>query len=191
MVTNAQRAPLPFVWGLPIPLPWSAATLVDLPRGARSRVEQTFGEGLPAAGSEFAWPALRDGGRLVDLTHPAQLGTRRAVLCYVELPRARFALCVGDRVLEVTGDAGMLTHARVWISHDADGGPTGRRWWRRRESRRAISVCPAVGAPGRLSDAVGAWRTARWVEPGETIRWDVRLRSMSAPAESSSGPSGA
>jgi hypothetical protein len=178
-VTNAQRSPLPFVWGLPVVLPWGENISIDIPRGARSRVAAAFGEGLPPAGSEFTWPALRDGGKLTNLTQPTRSRPRRAVLCYVELPRGRIVLHDGDDALEISGNPGVVTHARVWINHDSDDrGAPPRRWWRRRSPRHAITVAPAVGAPALLSEAVGEWRAARWVEPGETIRWDVRFRSL-------------
>jgi hypothetical protein len=180
-VTNAQRTPLPFVWGLPAMLKWSPKISIDIPRGARSRVASAAGEGFPAPGSEFAWPALRDGGKLIDLTRPSDTRPRRAVLCYVELPRGGFVIRDGAHALEVTGSAGIVTHARVLIDHDADTvDMLPRRWWRRHTPRYAISVAPAVGAPALLSEAVGDWRAARWVEPGDTIRWDVRFRPLAS-----------
>lgn len=178
-VTNAQRTPLPFVWSLPVALAWGPNVTIDIPRGARSRIASVLGEGMPPAGSEFAWPALRDGGKLSDLSQPARLRPRHAVLCYVELPRGRFVVRDGDDALEVSGDPGVVTHARVWVDHDGDrpGAPP-RRWWQSHTPHYAFAVAPAVGAPALLSEAVGAWRAARWVEPGETIRWDVRFRSL-------------
>jgi hypothetical protein len=41
-------------------------------------------------------------------------------------------------------------------------------------------VGPAVGAPDQLSEAVGSWGAARWIEPGETVTWDVRIRVLNA-----------
>ena len=178
-VTNAQRSPLPFVWGLPMVIPWGPSIAIEIPVGARARVAAAYGERLPAAGSEFAWPALRDGGKLMDLAQPARLRPQCAVLCYVELPRGRFVIRDGADALEVSGNPGVVTHARVWADHDREeeGAPP-RRWWRSHIARHAVSVAPAVGAPDLLSDAVGEWRTARWVEPGETLRWDVRCRAL-------------
>lgn len=182
--TNTQRARLPFVWGCQIPLPWSGALAIDIPRGARSRVAVSTGEGLAQTGSEFAWPALRDGGRLADLARPASLEARRAVLCYVEMPRGRLVVRNGDAALEIVSDPAFVTHAHVSVNNDADApGAAPRRWWRRRSVRRAIAVGPSVGAPALLSEAVGAWRAARWIEPGETIRWSVRYRTVSAEPE--------
>jgi hypothetical protein len=178
-VTNAQRTPLPFVWGLPMTFAWGPKFEVDLPRGAHARIAAAFGEGLPAAGSEFGWPALRDGGKLTDLSRPARLRPRCAVLCYVELPQGQFVIRSGGQALEISGTPGVVTHARVWIDHDGDSrGAPPRRWWRRHAARRGIGVAPAAGAPGLLSEAVSDWRTALWVQPGETMLWDVRCRVL-------------
>lgn len=182
-VTNSQRTPMPFLWNLPIGLPWHGAVRIDLPRGVRARVATSSGAGLPAAGAEFAWPALRDGGKLVDLSHPAQLGARRSVLCFVEVPRARVTVRVGNAVLDLSADPDIVTHARIWVNNDADAPDAPKRhWWRRHQAVREVSVGLSLGAPDALSDATAAWRTARWVDQGETLQWDVRLRPV-PPAE--------
>ena len=185
--TNTQRARLPFVWGCRLSLPWSASVVIDIPRGSRSRVAVAHGEGLSAAGTEFAWPAVRDGGRLADLSRPARLDARRAVQCYVDLPRGRFGVRDGDVALDISGDEGVVTHAHLWANNDADTPDAGpRRWWRPRMPIRALAVGPAVGAPGLLNDAVGAWRAARWVDAGETLRWTVRFRPVTITSATTS-----
>ncbi|HYV96280.1 MAG TPA: hypothetical protein VE967_02365 [Gemmatimonadaceae bacterium] len=180
-VTSVHRARLPFVWGTQVALPWRSNVQIDVPRGTRSRVARSTGEGLAKAGSEFAWPALRDGGKLADLSRPATLEPRRSVQCYTELPRGRLTLRLGDVSLEIAGDAPHVTHAHAVVDHDADRpGDAPRRWWRPRAARRVILAGVAAGAPGDLAEAVGAWRTARWIEPGETLHWSVRYRSVRA-----------
>ena len=178
-VSNRQRAPLPFVWGMPLAMPWSEGLAIDLPRGARARVAESWGDGLAPQGSEFAWPTLRDGGHLVDLARPSLLGPGRAVLCYVELPRGRFSVRTPSGILDVRSDPGAVTHARIWINNgvDAPGSPP-RRWWQRRTAVPSLAVGPAVGAPDLLSEAVGAWGAARWVEPGETLSWSISIRVL-------------
>jgi hypothetical protein len=179
-VTNAHPIALPFVWGLSIPLPPDRSTSVQIPR-ARARVAHAFGDGMPSAGSEFAWPLLRVGDRTLDVSHPTQLGAGRAVVCYVELAQGRFLVRSSGRTLEVRGTPGGVTHARVLINAGAAGAPgRARGWWRSREmdSRAVFSVGPAAGAPDSLSDAIGSWKAARWVEPGDTLLWDIRFRSL-------------
>jgi hypothetical protein len=177
-VTNSHRAPLPFVWGLRMPLEWSPSVEIDLPRASRSRVAAAYGPGLPKAGSEFAWPSLRDGGKLVDLTHPSRIDSRSAVLCYIELSRGRFTLRSGSAAIEVVGDPGLVSHAHIWTNNDTDvERTTPRRWWRF-APEHTLAVGPSVGAPGVLSEAVGSWNTARWIDPGETTQWEIHCRPL-------------
>ncbi|HKS06742.1 MAG TPA: hypothetical protein VJR92_10550 [Gemmatimonadaceae bacterium] len=177
-VHNMHDTTLPFVWGIPIPLPWDRSVAIDLPRGARGRVAWSVGRGLAASGSEFTWPSVRDGGRLIDLTQPTQLAQRSALLCFVELADGRFTVRAGKMTLEISGDSDVLTHARLHIVHDADlPGAPARRWWRRHRPMKTITIGPAAGAPDSLSDAVGSWRSAQWLEPGATMVWTVRYRA--------------
>jgi hypothetical protein len=177
-VTNSHRSPLPFVWGLRMPMDWSPSLLLELPRASRSRVAASYGSGLPKAGSEFTWPSLRDGGKLIDLTRPSRIDSRSAVLCYVELSRGRFTLRSESAALEVAGDPGLVSHAHIWTNNDTDIGRTApRRWWRF-APEHTLTVGPSVGAPGVLSDAVGSWNTARWIESGETMQWEIHCRPV-------------
>jgi hypothetical protein len=179
-VGNAQTVPVPFIWNLKMPLPWNSSVSLDMPRAARARLSASHGDGLPAAGSEFAWPALRDGGKLVDLARPTRLAPLRALNCYLELSQGRFRLHGAGAALDVEGESGVVTHAHVWANNDAMlPGSAARRWWRRHTPQRELAVGPAVGAPGVLSDAVGAWDAAHWAEPGDTVRWTVRFRPTS------------
>jgi hypothetical protein len=183
-VSNAQSMPLPLLWGLTIPLAWRDDVRLELPVGARTRIAATWGEGLPTAGSEFAWPSLRDGGRLLDLSTPARLPRGLGVLCFVELPQGRFSVRTEQGILEVTGTPGVVTHARVLLDHDAPiPGRPPVRWWRRRPPARAILVGPTVGAPDTLSDAVGGWHAARTVGAGATLDWAVTMRGLPLPLD--------
>jgi hypothetical protein len=176
-VRNAHSARLPFVWSSRLRLAWDPSVALEIARGSRSRVAESHGEGMAPPASEFAWPSLRDGGTLADLAHPAQLAAGRAVRCYIELARPRFVVRAGHAFLEVLGEPGVVTHAQVWINHDADiGAARPRRWWRKHQPVVALAVGASVGAPASLSDAVGGWRSARWLEAGETLEWTMRYR---------------
>jgi len=170
-------SPVPFVWGLTLPLSWSTGVRLELPSGARARVAASWGEGLPVAGSEFVWPSLRDGGRLLDLSHPSTMRRGAGVLCYVELPRAKFTVRCGDATLEVSGTPGVVTHARVLIEHEAPvAGRPPSRWWQRRAPQRQIVIAPTIGAPDTLHEAVGGWKAARWLDAVATLHWDLTMR---------------
>jgi len=180
-VTNAHTVPLPFIWGLSQFFKWSDGVSIDIPGGARSRVAARLGNGQLSCSNEFAWPMFRDGGHLVDLSRPSNLGQHAGVLCYVELPRGRFVLRVDNDALEVTGDTNLVTHARLMLDNDTgDHRALRKNWWRRRVPRRSLSVGLAVGAPELLSEAVSASREARWVEPGETAVWSVGVRAIAS-----------
>ena len=50
------------------------------------------------------------------------------------------------------------------------------------EQLETITIGPAAGAPDSLSDAVGSWRAAQWLEPGATMVWTVRYRANPRPS---------
>jgi hypothetical protein len=181
-VTNGLRTQLPFVWHLPIPLPWDAALEIDLPRGARARLASASGEGLPNAGSEFTWPALRVGGGLIDVSRPAHMAEGRAVGCFVELPRGKLAVRTGAARLEMTSNATVVSHARVSVNHDAGAHGRPRRWWHRHTPMVAVSAGPAAGAPDLLSDPNPARPlhgtfvfTPLPLHPGKAFTWNGSL----------------
>jgi hypothetical protein len=177
-VSNAQGNPVPFVWSLDIPVPWREAMAMELSRGGRARVASARGEGLPRSGSEFTWPALRDGGKLVDLSTPTHLMPRNAVSVHVELAREQILLRVDDSLLELSSSDGVISHAHLAVNNDADAeNAPPRRWWRKHQAVQTIVAGPSAGAPSSLAEAVGAWNAARWVEPGATVRWSLQCRA--------------
>ena len=49
-----------------------------------------------------------------------------------------------------------------------------KRGWapfRRQRSARTIAIAPSIGSPDSLTEALGAWRDAAWLEPGATREW--------------------
>ena len=180
--TNPRATPVPFIWGISIPLAWDPSVRIELPAGVRARVAASWGEGFPAAGSEFTWPQLRNGGELIDLARPTQLPKGFGVTCFVELPAAGVTLRTSAGAMTIRGTRGVVSHLRVAIDHEAPvPGRAPSRWWRRRPAHRTVSIAPTVGAPDTLLDAVGAWKAARWVEPGKTLQWDVRFARAVEP----------
>jgi hypothetical protein len=41
-----------------------------------------------------------------------------------------------------------------------------------------LSIGPSSGAPDSLTEALGPWKSASWLEPGETKEWTVTWSSM-------------
>jgi len=49
---------------------------------------------------------------------------------------------------------------------------------KRREPYANIGIEPCLAAPDALTDAVGAWDCARWIEPGAVSRWSMNWRGV-------------
>lgn len=181
--TNTGTHRIPFLWSSHPVFPLTPKTRLILPDGAVAKLwsqrDVEFGE----RGSEHRWPRLRNGDRLVDLSRPFNaLGADYACKLFVELPRREVMVAVeeGNSRLE------MLLHGReiptvgVAINRSsAIGGGSRRGLWpfgKKRRQASTVSIEPCLGAPETLSDALGAWDDAHWLEPGVTARWGMTWR---------------
>ena len=180
--TNTGAHRIPFLWSSQPLFPLTPRTRIVLPDGARVRVWSQQNAQFGKAGSEHRWPRIRNGGTLVDLSRPfGALGGDYACKLFVEMPRCEVRVAVeeGDVRLE------MLLHGReiptVGVSINRGGGGRLARWLRRPFGKRmrppcTVSIAPSLGAPENLSDALGAWDDAHWLEPGGTARWGMTWR---------------
>ena len=181
--TNTGTHRMPFLWSSHPVFPLTPRTRLVLPDGAVARVWSHRNTQFGKPGSEHRWPRLRNGGSLVDLSRPyAALGRDYACKLFVELPRREVRIVIeeGDSTLE------MLLHGReiptVGIAINRSlGGETSRRgrWPFGRATPPActVSIEPSIGAPESLSDALGPWDDAHWLEPGGTARWGMTWRA--------------
>jgi hypothetical protein len=178
---NLGDVPLPFLWSAHPLLPLTAATRVELPLAARVRVHAEHGIALGGAGAEHRWPILRadgDGGRNVDLAHPASVGHDFACKLFLDLPselRVRAALEEAGARLEVEFDTREVPQFGLWLNHHGwtpfDGG----------EPYRNLAFEPCIGAPDPLGDALDpAWDAAAWLGPREMRRWSLVWRGKRA-----------
>ncbi|MFI5243770.1 MAG: hypothetical protein ACHQQR_00975 [Gemmatimonadales bacterium] len=194
-VTNTGEHRIPFLWSSHPVFPLTPRTRLFLPEGARTRLWSQRGVDFGKPGSEHQWPRLRIGGKLVDLSRPFNaLGGDYACKLFVELPRREVLVAVeeGGSRLE------MLLHGReiptVGVSINRRGAArSGSRrglWPFRRKARAActVSIEPCLGAPERLSDALGQWDDAHWLEPGGTARWGMTWRGGAKPEAGSGKP---
>ena len=55
--------------------------------------------------------------------------------------------------------------------------------WKKSKPYSTVSLAPSVGAPDALSEAIGAWDAAQWIEPGGAMQWTMTWRGMPAPVE--------
>jgi hypothetical protein len=193
-LTNTGSSRMPFVWSSFPVLPLTAETRIVLPEGSRTRVWAQHGITIGRPGSEHRWPRMRVGSSMVDLSHPS-VAQRDDYACklFVDLPRsdAVIALEEGDVRLEMHVDGRLLTRAGVWINRRGwppAGAKSGRRWslLGLGGSRTPANVMlgPCLGAPDSLSEALGAWDDAHWIEPGLTTRWSMTWRgSLIEPSD--------
>ena len=183
---NLGEQKLPFLWSAHPLLPLTEATRLELPEGARMRVWAQHGVDLGGEGAEHRWPRARCGGQLLDLTAPARARKKPfAAKLFIDLPVGAQVVRVieGTEALTAQFNAREVPHLGLWINH---GGwnPLPRTSilpWRKPARYHNLAFEPAIGAPDTLSDALGAWEAAAWIEPGETRRWTVTWSGGAAP----------
>jgi hypothetical protein len=183
--TNNGKVRAPFLWAAHPVFPLTDGTRIILPAGGKTRV--WMADGIDLAGGEtlHAWPRVRSGGRLVDVSLPASLGARFACTIFVELPRTETSIIVqeGRARLEMRVHGREISHAGIWINRGALA-PTERKRpmlrLKRQRTYSTLTIGPCLGAPESLADALGAWETARWIEPGATARWTMTWRGTAA-----------
>ena len=184
--TNLGALRIPFIWSAHPLLPLTSATRVVLPEGARLRVWAQHGVDLGGAGAEHRWPRLRSGGQLMDLSVPA--GARKrpyACKLFVDLPPGRQTAHVveGDAMLTVRFDSAQVPQLGLWINHGGWNPLPKTSWlpWRKPAPYRNLGFEPAIGAPDTLTDALGAWERAHWLEAGESRRWTITWSGGAVP----------
>jgi galactose mutarotase-like enzyme len=74
--------------------------------------------------------------------------------------------------LEVSFDTAQVTHFGLWLNR---GG-----WspFARGKGYRNLAFEPCMGAPDSLTEALGQWRSANWLEPGQTREWTLTWRAL-------------
>lgn len=186
--TNLGEHRIPFIWSAHPLLPLSKVTCVELPDGARVRVWAQHGVDLGGAGAEHKWPRLRSGGQLLDVSRPATAGKKPfACKLFVDLPFGEQELRVieGEDRLTARFDAADVPHLALWINNGGWNPMPRTSWlpWKKPAPYYNLAFEPAIGAPDTLSDALGAWGTARWLDVGETRRWTIRWSGDATPPE--------
>lgn len=184
-VVNTGPHRVPFVWSSNPLFPLSARTRLVLPEGARARLWAQRGVDFGRPGSEHQWPWLRAGGALVDLSRPGT-ALRDGFACklFVDLPRAEALIALeedGVR-LEMRIHGREIPRVGVWINRRGWTPFRGRRsrvpFLRRKPTPYSnVALQPCIGAPDALSDALGEWDAAHWLEPGATARWSMTWRA--------------
>jgi hypothetical protein len=171
-VRNDGPDRMPFVWS-PYPLfALTAQTHLILPEGSRLRVYGAQGVALGTTRTEHKWPFVRTGALQADLSHPAVVAKRFACKLFLDLPtgQGRAAIREGLDQLEVTFDTRQVPNLGLWIN---------RSYWtplKRGDAYCNISLAPCLGAPDTLTEALGDWKGAHWIEPGGISEWRLTWR---------------
>jgi galactose mutarotase-like enzyme len=188
---NLGDQKIPFLWAAHPLLHLGPRTRLELPEGARVRVSAQHGIDLGGAAAEHRWPRLRSGGQLLDLSAPGRAWKKPfACMLHMDLPPGARALRVleGNEQLTASVQAEDVPHLGLWINHGGWNPLPRTSWlpWRKPAPYLNLGFEPAIGAPGTLSDALGAWEGAHWIEAGATRRWTVTWSGgdVPPPAES-------
>lgn len=181
--TNTGTHRMPFLWSSHPIFPLTKNTRLILPDGARAKLLSQEGVDFGKPGSGHTWPRLRAGGKAVDLSRPfAALAGDYSCKLFVELPRSEVLVSVeeGGARLEMMLHGREIPTVGVSITRRTGAGARtrGGLWPFGRPARASctVSLEPCLGAPERLSDALGTWDDAHWLEPGATARWGMTWR---------------
>ena len=178
---------LPFVWSSHPLFPLTAQTRIELPDGARTRVWSQHGADFGGPLAEQRWPRLRAARSMADLSWPGRaLSQPFACKLFVELPPRRTVLAIeeGATRLEMILDGATVPQVGVWINRGGWSPFAARRPflpWRRRKPYFNLAIEPCIGAPDSLTEALGAWASAHWIEPRSTSQWSMAWRGAVAP----------
>ncbi len=167
MNTGSER--LPFIWSSHPLFPLTPSTQIDLQEGTRLRVYARHGIELGELRSEHRWPFVRAGARACDFRIPADVAKRYAAKLFLDATEGGAILREDDRELVMHWDAREIPHIGLWINH--------RGWtpFKGGEPCMNLALEPAIGAPDTLDDALGDWKSASWLEPGDVRRWHLML----------------
>jgi galactose mutarotase-like enzyme len=189
--TNTGKHRIPFLWSSHPIFPLTPRTKIVIPDGARVRLCSQSGVDFGKPGAEHQWPRLtarsREGGKRVDLSRPfGATGGDYSCKIFVELPRREVTVAVeeGSARLEMRLHGREIPTVGISIRRRSDALPGARagRWPFAKKVRAGctIAIEPCLGAPESLSDALGKWDDAHWLEPGGTARWGMTWRGGAA-----------
>jgi hypothetical protein len=172
---------IPFIWaGHPL-LPLTPDTRLVLPEATPFRVAITHGIQMGDGRSMHRWPFVRAAGRVLDFLTPNDVAKEYACKLFVTLSEGWARLQQGGMELEVSFDTKEVPYLGLWINKGG-WGPAGRKL-----RYQNLAMEPAIGAPDALSDALGDWKSAHWLEPGEVRSWSTTWRARPVPDEPTNG----
>ena len=166
-VRNTGATRMPFIWSSHPLLPLSENTRLFLPEGEPVRVYKSERIEMGGAGAEHRWPNIRTPKDTLDLSRPGATGKRFACKLFFDSVPGIAAIEEDGARLEVRFDHAEVPDFGLWIN---------ARGWspsRRIRNYSNLGFEPCIGAPDTLTDALGGWRRASWLEPGQTREWTL------------------
>ncbi len=188
-VQNLSANRLPFLWAPHTLFPLTSATRLVLPEGARTRVGSQDGVQFGGPAAEHHWPRLRNGATIADLSRPARaLRDPYACKLFVDLPKHDCVVAIEEEGvrLEMAFSGRDIPRVAVAVNHRMRGPVHAAKSifpWKNSKPYSTVSLEPSLGAPDALSDAIGAWDAAQWIEPGGIMPWTMTWRGMPAPVD--------
>jgi galactose mutarotase-like enzyme len=178
--TGADR--IPFIWSPRLMLPLTSTTRLDLPPATRMHVYAQHEIALGVGATDLRWPMVRSAGKLLDMSSPWMVAKRYACKLFLEMREGRAAVIQDGVRLDVSFSIEDVPHFGVWINRGA--------WtpFKRGKAYSNIAFAPCIGSPDTLEEALGAWKSASWLEPGKSRRWSLtwRARAELPPDEAKS-----
>jgi galactose mutarotase-like enzyme len=120
---------------------------------------------------------VRTGGRVVDFLAPYDTAKEYACKLFLDMPVGRARLREGDLELEVTFDTKEVGQFGLWLNKH------GWTPFKREKPYCNLAFEPCAGAPDTLSDALGDWKRAHWLEAGQVRTWSITWRARRVPKE--------
>lgn len=169
-VANDSDERLPFIWSAQPMLPMTPQTELRFAEGLELRVFSAHRIQLGDHKSQHRWPFVRAAGKAYEFVHPYHVAKRYACKLFLDFvePMGRAVVREGNVELEVTVDAGQVPQFGLWLNKEG--------WTPLKGEKPYLNMAfqPCIGAPDTLSDALGDWKRAHWLEPGEVRSWELR-----------------
>lgn len=172
---------IPFIWaGHPL-FTLTPDTRLLLPEGSPFRVAATHRIEMGDARSQHRWPFVRAAGRVLDFLTPYDVAREYACKLFADPSEGWARFRQGRDELEVTFDTRDVPQFGLWINKAG--------WAGQRRGRPYLNFGfePCIGAPDSLADALGDWKRAQWLEPGQVRTWSTTWRARRVPDESDNG----
>jgi galactose mutarotase-like enzyme len=180
---NDSADRMPFIWSSHPLLALTEDTKLMLPEGSPMKVGISHKLVMGDSRSQHRWPFVRAAGRVLDFLVPFNVAKEYACKLFLDPNVGKAAIRQGQDELEVTFDTKEVPQLGVWINK---GG-----WspFRKEAPYMNLAIAPCLGAPDSLTDALGDWKKAQWLEPGEVRSWSITWQARRvAPDENESPP---